>query len=95
MTKLSPAQARTYAQILEAQPSTPNKVYHGAWLQVEDWTTTYDRADGTTGTILWPGNRVYGAFNTATLKCLEAKGLIKIHRFGGSWQIDEIEVLVR
>lgn len=84
--KLTPAQARTFAQIVEAQPNTPDNVICGAWLQVEDWVSpkTAHR---------WNGNRVYGAFNTATLKCLEAKGLIKVHEFGTEWRNDEIELL--
>jgi hypothetical protein len=95
MIKLSAAQARTYSELTEAQPSAPNKIHHGAWLQVEEFISRYTRNDGTPSTIIWPGNRVYGAFNTATLKSLEKKGLIKVHRFGGSWRVDEIEILVR
>jgi hypothetical protein len=92
-TKLTPAQARTFAQIIEAQPNTPDNVIYGAWLQVEDWSRTSTLPDGKTFTSRWNGNRVYGAFNTATLKCLETKGLIKVHHFGGSYRVDEIEVL--
>jgi hypothetical protein len=95
MIKLSAAQARTYTQIIEAQPSTPNRVHHSAWLQVEDFVSRYTRNDGTPSIIVWPGNRVYGAFNTATLRSLEKKGLILVHRYGGSWMVDEIEVLER
>lgn len=84
--KLTPAQARTFAQIVEAQPNTPDKVLCGAWFQVENWV-------GPVSGRCWNGNRVYGSFNTATLKCLEAKGLIKVHQFGIEWRIDEIEVL--
>lgn len=85
-TKLTAAQARTYAQITEAQPNTPDKVICGAWLQVEDFVNSLNARR-------WNGNRVYGSFNTATLKCLEAKGLIKVHQFGIEWRNDEIEVL--
>ena len=95
MIKLSAAQARTYSAIVEAQPNTPNRVVAGVWYQAEDFISRYTRNDGTLSTIIWPGNRVYGAFNTATLKSLEKKGLILVHRFGGSWRSDEIEVLVR
>ena len=38
------------------------------------------------------GNRVYGRFNTTTLKALESKGLIKVHKFGGLG-LDDIEIL--
>ena len=92
-TKLTPAQARTLAQITEAQPSTPDKVTYGAWLQVDDWSCTIILPNGEPYARLWNGNRVYGTFNTATLKSLEKKGLIRVHRFGGSWMTDEIEVL--
>ena len=79
-TKLTSAQARTYAQITEAPTSTPDKVLCGAFFLADDFSS-------------WNGNRVYGSFNTATLKCLESKGLIKVHRFGIGWRCDEIEVL--
>ena len=42
---------------------------------------------------VWYANRVYGKFNTATLKALEKKGLIKIHEIGGRHYADEIEIL--
>jgi hypothetical protein len=90
--KLTPAQARTFAQIIEAEPNTPDKVSWGAWRQVEDYSST-STINGHTITVSYNGNRVYGAFNTATLKSLEAKGLIRVHRFGGSYRTDEIEVL--
>lgn len=83
-TKLTPAQARTYAQITEAPTSTPDKVLCGAFFLADDFSS---------GASRWNGNRVYGPFNTATLKCLELKGLIKVHRFGIGWRKDEIEVL--
>ena len=82
--KLTPAQARTYAQITEAPTSTPDKVLRGAFFLADDFSSSASR---------WNGNRVYGPFNTATLKCLESKGLIKVHRFGIGWRDDEIEVL--
>ena len=84
--KLTKAQARTFAEIIEAKPNTPDKVLCGAWFQVEDFVSPDNKR--------WNGNRVYGPFNTATLKCLESKGLIKVHKFGIEWRNDEIEVLL-
>ena len=94
MAKLTPAQARTFAEITEAVPTTPDKVFGGAWRQVEDYSDTSMIA-GHAITVSYNGNRVYGRFNTATLKNLESRGLIRVHRFGGSYQVDEIEVLVQ
>ena len=91
-TKLTPAQARTFAEIIEAKPNTPSKVLWGAWLQVDDYSNT-STINGHTITVSFNGNRVYGRFNTATLKSLETKGLIKVHRYGGSYRTDEIEIL--
>jgi hypothetical protein len=92
--KLTPAQARTFAQIIEAEPTTPDKVsgLQGAWRQVEDYSNT-STINGHVITVRYNGNRVYGRFNTATLKSLETKGLIRVHAFGGSYRNDEIEVL--
>ena len=90
--KLTPAQARTFAEIIEAKPNNPSNVLYGAWLQVADYSDT-STINGHTITVSYNGNRVYGRFNTATLKSLEAKGLIRVHRFGGSYQTDEIEIL--
>jgi len=90
--KLTPAQARTYTQITEAPTSTPDKVLGGAFFLADDFSSTMV-INGHTITTRWNGNRVYGPFNTATLKCLESKGLIKVHRFGIAWRNDEIEVL--
>lgn len=91
-TKLTPAQARTLAEITDAPTTTPDKVFCGAFFLADDWSNT-KTINGRTIATHWNGNRVYGAFNTATLKCLEAKGLIKVHQFGTQWRIDEIEVL--
>ena len=86
-TKLTPAQQRTFSQILDAKPSTPDKVIHGAWLQVSDWTSVK------TGHT-WKAGRVYGRFNTSTLKALEKKGLIRVHFYGPTGgSCDEIEVM--
>jgi len=84
--KLTPAQQRTFDQILNAKPNTPDNVISGAWLQVSDFTSP-----GINYT--WKGGRVYGSFNTATLKVLENKGLIRVHEFGIGWRNDTIEVL--
>jgi CTP-dependent riboflavin kinase len=84
--KLTPAQQRTFNQILDAKPSTPDKVICGAWLQVADWTSVK------TGHT-WKGGRVYGSFNTSTLKALEKKGLIRVHGFGTVCTSDIIEVI--
>jgi hypothetical protein len=73
--KLTPAQARTFAEITEAKPITPDKKMY--------WWQTWRQADG---------GRVYGRFNSATLRSLEAKGLIKVHHYGNGGT-DEIEVL--
>jgi hypothetical protein len=90
--KLTPAQARTFAEIIDAKPNTPDKVLSGAWRQVEDFSKT-STINGHTIAVSYNGNRVYGRFNTATLKSLEAKALIKVHKFGGSYSTDEIEIL--
>jgi hypothetical protein len=91
-TKLSTAQSRTFTEITEAKPNTPDKVFGGPWRQVEDYSNT-STINGHTITVRYNGNRVYGQFNTSTLKALEKKGVIMVHKFGGSHRCDEIEVL--
>jgi hypothetical protein len=91
-TKLTPAQARTYAEITEAPTTTPDKVYCGAFFLANDWSDT-TVIDGKTLTVRYNGNRVYGRFNSSTLRVLEAKGLIRVHFDGGSHRSDEIEIL--
>lgn len=90
--KLTPAQARTFAQITEAPTTTPDKVLHGAFFLADDWSDT-SVINGHTITVHYNGGRVYGRFNSATLRALEAKGLIRVHFDGASYQCDEIEVL--
>ena len=90
--KLTPAQARTYAQITEAPTTTPDKVFCGAFFLADDWSNTMV-INGQTITTSYNGNRVYGRFNSSTLRVLEAKGLIRVHFDGGSYRPDEIEVL--
>jgi hypothetical protein len=68
-------------------------VIYGAWFQVEDYVSEVVLSSGARIYNIWKGGWVFGAFNTATLKALEAKGLIKVHQFGGSHGRDEIEIL--
>ena len=69
---------------------TPDKASQSdVWSPAEDWTQEYKSGRSTT----WYANRVYGIFNTATLKTLEKKGLIKVHEFGGAHYSDTIEIL--
>jgi hypothetical protein len=91
-TTLTAAQARTFTQIIEAPTTTPDKVLCGAYFLAEDWSSTMV-INGKTITNRWNGNRVYGRFNSATLRTLEAKGLIRVHFDGGSHRPDEIEIL--
>jgi len=62
---------------------------YGVFEPPEDYTAKYENGHEYT----WYANRVYGTFNTATLKALEKKNLIKVHFFGGNYGTDIIEIL--
>ena len=62
---------------------------YGVFEPPEDYTAKYENGHEYT----WYANRVYGTFNTTTLKALEKKGLIKVHFFGGNYGTDIIEIL--
>ena len=78
MTKLSKAQEKMLNEIQSAEITTPDKSY-GGWMTVsEDWTS--NETD-----FIWKAGKIYARYkNSATLKALEKKGLIKIHQLGGS-----------
>lgn len=88
--KLSKAQRDALDKIRNHEILTPDQAYHyHVFSPPEDWTQKYESGNSHT----WYASRVYGRFNTATLKSLEKKGLIKVHRFGGVHMDDEIEIL--
>jgi len=88
--KLSNAQQIAWDKIRNFKTLTPDKASQSdVWSPAEDWTQEYKSGRSTT----WYANRVYGIFNTATLKTLEKKGLIKVHEFGGAHYSDTIEIL--
>jgi len=62
---------------------------YGVFQPPEDYTAKYKSGREYT----WYANRVYGTFNTATLKALEKKGLVKVHFFGGNYGTDIIEII--
>jgi hypothetical protein len=71
--------------MVNAPISTPDKNYGGNPFRVsEDWKS--DITD-----YVWRAGRVYGSWNTSTIKALEKRGLIKIHSIGG-WMSDEVEL---
>lgn len=87
--KLSEAQQKTWDAIKNFKTMNPDKASHETFSPAEDWTMEFKSG----GTHTWYANRVYGTFNTATLKALEKKGLIKVHEFGGAYMSDTIEIL--
>ena len=87
--KFSKAQQTAWDSIQNHIIETPDKVWNSVFSPPYDYTDTYESGNSHT----WYANRVYGVFNTATIKCLEKKGLIKIHKIGGSYMTDEIEIL--
>jgi len=87
--KLTKAQNEAWNKILNHEILNPDEAYSQVYSPPTDYTVTYD--SGSTHT--WYAKFVYGTFNTATLKALEKKGLIKIHFIGGSYNSDIIEIL--
>ena len=85
--KLSKAQQEAWDKIQNHIILTPDNAYrHHTWSPETDWTS--EKTDYT-----WYANRIYGTFNTATLKALEKNGLIKVHEFGGHYNTDTIEII--
>ena len=88
--KLTPAQQIAWNRILNHKTLNPDEAYGGdVYSPEKDWTSHYNSG----GSYIWYANRVYGTFNTATLKALEKKGLIKLHEIGGAYNSDTIEIL--
>lgn len=84
--KLTKAQQAAWDEINNRLIELPDNVFAG-----RTYSPPYDyKADDFDYT--WYADRVYGSFNTATLKALEKKRLIKVHKFGGS-SGDIIEVV--
>lgn len=88
---LSKAQQEAWNKIKNFKTLTPDKAnnWSDVFSPAEDWTQEFKSG----GSKTWYANRVYGKFNTATLKALEKKGLIKVHHFGGGAYSDTIEIL--
>lgn len=84
-TKLSAAQIKAWNEIKTAAVSMPNKWYGGTFKCESDYVSESGSK--------WAGGMVYGMFNTKTIQAIESAGLIKIHRVGGSFGDDEIEVI--
>lgn len=90
MKKLTNAQQLTWDAIKNHQTMNPDEAYQtDVFSPAEDWTQEFESG----GSHTWYANRVYGKFNTATLKALEKRGLIKVHEFGGAHFSDAIEIL--
>jgi len=90
--KLSKAQQEAWDRIQNRQivgPDSHSVGPYGVFQPPEDYTAKYKNGHEYT----WYANRVYGTFNTATLKALEKKNLIKVHFFGGNYGTDIIEIL--
>jgi hypothetical protein len=90
MKTMSATQAKVLEEIKNAKVSTPysddTRGMFKAWKCEADWTS--ERTNYT-----WKAGRVYGRFNTATIKALEKLGLIKIHEIGGGVMPDTIEII--
>lgn len=84
---LTKAQELTLDKIRNHITTTPDRVYGN-----EPYSPPCDWSSPSINKI-WYADRVYGKFNTATLKALEKKGLIKVHEFGKQHYSDEIEIL--
>lgn len=83
--KLSPAQERTYNEIINAPHLTPDEAYGTFYLE-EDYASSYALSDGTEITHRWKGGLVYSVnFLDATLRVLERKGLIRVYEYGGAF----------
>ena len=83
---LTKAQQIAWDKIRNHETLNPDEVYWQVFSPKVDWVSP------DTGRI-WYANKVYGTFNTATLKALEKKGLIKLHEIGGAYGSDTIEIL--
>ena len=82
--KLTPKQLKTLGEITNAPVGTPNTVRGWTWKCVEDFVRPYHT---------WHAGWVYGRFNSATLRALQRAGLIRIHRLGGAYIADELEMI--
>ena len=87
--KLTTAQQTAWNRILNHETLNPDEAYHTVWSPEKDFTATYKSGHSYT----WFAKYVYGTFNTATLKALEKKGLIKLHKIGGAYNSDTIEII--
>ena len=84
---LTKAQETAWEEIRDHITASPDLVLGGT-----PFSPPCDWHSPSTNTV-WYANRIYGRFNTATLKVLERKGLIKIHKIGGERLDDIIEIL--
>ena len=92
--KLTKAQQEAWDRIQNHETLNPDNAYrYNVYSPAEDWTKEFIHNGEVIGEKTWYANRVYGMFNSATLRALEKKGLIKVHEFGGSHYPDEIEIL--
>lgn len=89
--KLSKTQQTAWDRIQNRAIESP-KTARGDFSPPEDITIVWHDMKGSPSHT-WYANRVYGVFNTLTLKALERRGLIKVHAFGGAYFSDTIEVL--
>lgn len=88
--KLTSAQSKAWDKILNHKTQNPDESYGGdVYSPAQDFTSHYKSGNSYT----WYAKYVYGTFNTATLKALESKGLIKIHEIGGAYNSDTIEII--
>lgn len=79
MIKLSKAQKKMLDAIKNAEITTPDNSYGNWFTPPENWTSEK------TG-YTWESGKYYAHYqNSATLRCLEKKGLITIHQLGGSF----------
>ena len=86
--KLSKAQQEAWYKIRHFVIGSPCQVQPTVFMPDKEYVSK-------SGNYTWKPGLIYGyAFNTATIKCLEKKGLIKIHEIGGAQGSDVIEILV-
>lgn len=82
---LSKVQFRTLEEIKSAPVETPATAY-GNFKCAADYRSQKTEK-------VWKGGLVYGRWNTATLKAIEAAGHIKIHEIGGVSGCDAVEII--
>lgn len=80
MTKLSKAQQTMIDTLRNAVVALPN---NKANIGADAFTPPCNYTSEATGTT-WEKGLIYSRYlNTATLRCLEKKGLVKVHQYGG------------